>query len=117
MAFGGIHVAAWNDYFPSEVEAWLWQLSAIYITWAGLLWLLINLVAHISKPFDNYWESIRSPEAPFVKSKILVVICSLCGTLYCLARMFLVIEAFISIRKLPRSAYQTPEWTQAIPHL
>ena len=33
MAFGGIHAAAWYDYFPSYVEATLWRSSAIYITW------------------------------------------------------------------------------------
>lgn len=117
MAFGGIHVAAWNEYFPSKVEAWLWQCSAIYILWSGLLWLLINLLARISKPFYDYWDRIRSHQAPFVKSTLLAIVCFFCGCLYAFARMYLVMEAFISIRKLPVSAYQMPDWTQAIPHL
>ena len=110
-------MAAWNSYFPSKVEAWLWQTSAIYISWAGLVWMLINLVARMSKPFDNYWNGMRSPEPPFVKSRSLATICFVCGTLYCFARVLLVIEAFLSVRKLPLSAYQTPDWTQFIPHL
>lgn len=116
MTFGGIHAAAWNDYFPSEVESWMWRCSAVYIIWSGLVWLLINLVAQMSTPFDDYWNRIRLPHAPFVNSKPLVLVCLFCGFLYTFARMYLVIEAFISIRQLPVAAYLTPDWTQVIPH-
>lgn len=117
MAFGGIHAAAWYDYFPTPIESWLWRCSAIYITWAGLVWLLINLAAHISKPFDDYWNQLRMPQPPFANSIPIVGLSIVCGTLYTFARKYLVIEAFISIRKLPVSAYRTPEWTELIPHL
>ncbi|KAL8829996.1 MAG: hypothetical protein Q9191_001692 [Dirinaria sp. TL-2023a] len=117
MAFGGIHAVAWHDYFPSQIESWLWRISAIYITWSGLVWLLINLAARISNPFDEYWNSLRLSRPPFVSSTPLAIICFICGALYTFARMYLVIEAFISIRKLPVSAYQTPDWVQIIPHL
>ena len=33
-----------------------------------------------------------------------------------LARAFVVIEAFVSIRELPEGAYKTPTWTQVFPH-
>lgn len=117
MAFGAIHVAAWFDYFPSQVEAWFWRCSAIYITSSGLLWAVINLVASMCKPFDDYWNRTRMAQPPFARSPALVVIGSICGSLYAIARIYLVIEAFASIRKLPTSAYQTPDWTQMIPHL
>ena len=117
MAFAAIHLAAWHDYFPSVVESWLWRCSAIYIIWSGLVWSCINLVAQVAKPFDEYWEQKRLHRPPFVNSVPLAVLGFVCGTLYTFARMFLVLEAFISIRKLPVSAYQTPNWTQIIPHL
>jgi len=37
--------------------------------------------------------------------------------IYCFAKFFLVLEAFISLRKLPLSAYDTPRWTTLLPHL
>ena len=117
MAFGGIHAAAWYDYLPSTTETWLWRCSALYITWSGLVWTLINLIAQLWKPFDDYWNRTRLLQPPFAKSKALVAICGICGFLYTFARTYLVVEAFISIRKLPVSAYQTPDWTQMIPHL
>lgn len=116
IVFGGIHVAAWFSYFPSSAEAWLWRCSAIYMMWSGLVWLLINLFAKIFKRFDDFWNSKRLNHAPFVDSIPLAVLGFICGTLYGFARIFLVLEAFISIRRLPASAYQTPEWTQVIPH-
>ena len=117
MAFGAIHAAAWYDYFPTPTESWLWRCSAIYISWSGLLWCLINLAAQVSQPFDDYWNRTRLLHPPFAKSIPVVIAGFVCGSLYIFARGYLVVEAFISIRKLPVSAYQTPDWTQVIPHL
>ena len=117
MAFGAIHAAAWYDYFPTPIESWLWRCSAIYISWSGLVWCVINLIAQISKPFDDYWNRTRLLRPPFANSIPVVVAGLVCGALYIFARGYLVVEAFISIRKLPLSAYQTPDWTQVIPHL
>lgn len=39
-----------------------------------------------------------------------------CDISLILARAFIVIEAFISIRELPAAAYETPTWTQVFPH-
>ena len=41
----------------------------------------------------------------------------LCGLSFCLARLFIVVEAVISIRNLPAAAYVTPDWTQIFPHV
>ena len=117
MAYGGVHIAAWNDYFPSNVEAWMWRSSSIYITASGFLWLLINLLAHESKSIDAYWDKVLALRAHWSSYLILGSLCSICGAAYIFARIFLVVEAFISIRQLPVAAYTTPDWTQIIPHL
>jgi hypothetical protein len=117
MAYGGVHLAAWNDYFPTTIEAWLWRSSSICITSSGLIWLMINLLAENSKAIDEYWDSVLELRARWSSYLILGSLCSICGAAYCFARIFLVIEALISIRQLPAAAYLTPEWTQIIPHL
>jgi hypothetical protein len=117
MAFGAVHIAAWNDFFPSDIEAWLWRSSSIYITSSGFLWLLINLLAHQSKSIDSYWDRVVALQAHRASYLLLVPLCSVCGICYIFARSFLVIEAFISIRQLPLAAYSTPNWSQIIPHL
>ena len=46
-----------------------------------------------------------------------VPIFSIALALYCAARAFIVVEAFISLRSLPADAYKTPNWTAWLPHL
>jgi hypothetical protein len=36
--YGGFHVAAWNDHFPTDAEIWLWRMSTSYIGFCGGLW-------------------------------------------------------------------------------
>ena len=117
MAFGGIHAAAWDAYFPSKVESRMWRISSVYISSSGLLWYIINMLAKVSKPFDDHWNRTVLPHPPFARSKALVVCCAVCGALYVFTKASLVVEAFISIRQLPVAAYETPNWTQLIPHL
>ena len=117
MAFGGIHAVAWATYFPSEVESKMWRFSSLYISSSGLVWCIINILAKLWKPVDDYWNRTVLPHPPFAKSIPIVACCIVCGAMYILVRVFLVIEAFISIRQLPASAYETPDWTQLLPHL
>jgi hypothetical protein len=50
--------------------------------------------------------------------KVLVVVAQLLPlALYCAARAFVVVEAFISLRSLPADAYRTPNGTAWLPHL
>lgn len=37
--------------------------------------------------------------------------------LYCLARVYLVVECFINLSHLPTSVYQIPGWSQYVPHI
>lgn len=117
IAYGGVHIAAWNDYYPSPVEAWMWRLSAIYASFSGLVWLIINLLAFHFRVIDKYWDEVLAFQARRRSYIILGTICSLCGFAYVFARMFLVIEAWISIRRLPLAAYKTVDWTQLFPHV
>ena len=137
MAFGTVDAAAWNAYFPSPLETLIWRCSAIYIMVAGLLWSIINLSAVRLKPLDKYrnqlpwmptrWTRIslfrtRSHQTlffdmPWIGCHTVKYICLGYELLYAFARVYLVIETFISIRRVPVGTYQTPVWTQQIPHL
>jgi len=41
----------------------------------------------------------------------------LLGLLYSGARLFIIVESFISIRKLPLGVFVTIDWAKYIPHL
>ena len=117
MAYGAVHLAAWNEHFPSNLEAWMWRSSSVYITWSGFLWVVINLLAHLSTSINNYWERVLVFQASRASHFIIGLLCSMCGIAYVFARVYLVLEALISIRQLPLTAYETPDWAQIIPHL
>ena len=117
MAYGGLHAAAWNGHFPSRIEMWLWRASSVCIAGSGLTWILINLLARTFKGFKAYWKEVESLRAHWTSLVGLGSLATLCGLAYLLARIFLVVEAFISLRKLPAAAFETLQWTQLVPHL
>ncbi|KAL9012853.1 MAG: hypothetical protein Q9173_002404 [Seirophora scorigena] len=117
MAYGGVHATAWHGHFPSRVEALLWRASSICIAGSGFTWILINMLARTFPFFKVYWKRVETIRAHWTSLVGLGSLASLCGLAYLLARIYLVVESFISLRKLPASAFDTMEWTQLVPHL
>lgn len=117
VAYGAVHVAAWNEYFPSLLEKWLWRTCAMFLAYSGSLWLTINFLGFLSKRFLDAWDFALNGNANRAVYIILVPICGAHGLAYAFARLFLVVEAVISLRKMPPSMYATPNWPQVIPHL
>lgn len=116
MAFGGVHAAGWNGYFPSTVEFWMWRASSVHVVFCGLLWLVINLLAKMSTRIDRFWDRVVALQENRMTYMLLGFLCFIGGFTFVVARAFLVVEAFVSLRKLPKAAYETPDWTQLVPH-
>nr|WNZ75644.1 hypothetical protein [Trichoderma harzianum] len=115
--YGAVHVAGWNEQFPTNVESWFWRMSGVYIVFSGLLWSFFNLMGHLSGSVWWFWYGILEG-AERKRSHILIyVLCCIGGTLYVIARVYLVLEAFISLRALPAAAYDSPSWVLTVPHL
>ena len=117
MAFGGVHAAAWDGYFPSNLERWLWRSCSVYIMASGFLWLCINFLGQVSRSFDNYWDNIVAGGGSRAVNAVVGFLCTICGFAYGFARLYLLVEAVISLRRLPVAAYNTPDWSELIPHL
>ena len=117
IAFGAVHAAAWECYFPSTAEAWLWRSSACYIIASGLLWLLANLLSQCSQKIWWYWYDMLLYQKHWLHYFGWGLVFTIFGIAYIFARLFLVVEAFLSLRSLPVGAYNTPQWTDVIPHL
>ena len=117
MVCGGVHAAAWHGHFPSRTEAILWRFSSVCIPSSGFTWIMINLLARISNHFKAYWKNVETLRAHWTSLVPLGTLAALCGLAYVLARVYLVVEAFISLRKLPAAAYDSLQWTELIQHL
>ncbi|KAF8950587.1 hypothetical protein BDZ97DRAFT_1894055 [Flammula alnicola] len=95
-----MHLIPWLFDFPSRTEQLLWRISALVITAKPALVLLSIILDEFN---DKLEWAILPPMLGL--------------PLYVIARIFLLTEAFLSLRVLPPAAYQSIEWISIIPHL
>ena len=107
MIWGGVHLAARNFHFPSTAESTLWEVASIgiivFIPFCGIAWFLFLKLEDLFPMND-------------VSLPLLVVAVVLLLMFYALARTYIVVEAFISLREAPLGVYVTLNWLQSIPH-
>jgi len=101
LVYGGIHAFAWNAHFPSIVEENFWRASGCAIAFVAVT-LGLFLYSGTARPYVKLII-----ELPFF---FLLA-------LYIVARLFFIVEAFISVRALPLGAYDTVQWSNALPHI
>jgi hypothetical protein len=116
FCYGGFHVAAWNNHFPTDIEKWLWRISALYIGFCGGLWVLLNFTVARWAKLNAFWEKWMDGQKGPVRSFGLGLIVFVCGFSLILARIYVVVESFVSIRELPAAAYDTLQWSELLPH-
>jgi hypothetical protein len=117
IVYGAIHTAAWNAYFPTTIEKWMWHSSSVWVAFSGVVWVSINAVAKLIPQIDRLWMRFLRRKTHWLFDAVVLLLCVVCGVAYIFSRGFLVIEAFISLRRLPVAAYETPSWLQVLPHL
>ena len=113
-AYGGLHASAWNNFFPTWHECLMWRISALAVVAAGITAASIFL---LRKPIDSVLDAVAEWGREKLVAVAIIIPMWMALLFYCGCRIFLVVEAFISIRELPIDAYKTPAWTQLIPHL
>ncbi|KAL7274234.1 hypothetical protein RUND412_002875 [Rhizina undulata] len=93
VAYGSVHLTAWNAHFPTEIEQCMWRASSfILIGWFPCF----SVIAFLFKD-----EKIP-----------LLIFGFICGA----ARLFFLEEVFFSFRSLPLDAYKTVTWSNYWPH-
>ena len=156
LIYGGLHCAAWNAPFTTNVEALLWRISSVAASSAGillpLLWEFSSKDQHTQDfgkllGFVMKWAeekvgviriySKRCERGPkrwlavtawiivryfYIVARFLILFVRLAFffgfiLLYCVARVYLVVECFINLAHLPDSAFQVPVWSQYMPHI
>ena len=97
VMFGAIHLLAWNYAFPSTTEKWLWRISSLLI-------ITLPCIASIHPGLL---------EGNFVEYPcwVRMILC-----IFALARLYLVVEAFLVFRSVPSSVYETVDWSAYFIH-
>ena len=132
--YGGVHLIPWYGHFATHLERILWRACGLLVASGGLLLCIFIIMDETSefryqKRFiENATRRIKLSDI----SKLLLIaivtfpfsllawlgrgIAYLIAGLYILARVYMVVEAFASLRSLPLGAYQTVTWVDIIPH-
>ncbi|TFK62326.1 hypothetical protein BDN72DRAFT_395797 [Pluteus cervinus] len=121
MIFGGIHFIAWDSHFPTHVELLLWRFSSLVVLvipfFVGLFGVLLNDIDIDPKVNRGLRRTGYGPVTQAVLKAFRWVLYTLGPILYILARISLIVQAFISLRDLQSDVFQNVAWTSYIPHL
>ena len=110
LIYGGIHASSWNGHFPSYVERLIWQIAVCVVAGGGLFVLTIFwVVSLLSRITSKRGASLL--QRAYVHTMFLLLFP------FAIARIFLVVESFISVRSLPVGAYNTTNWINLLPHI
>ncbi|MCJ1375548.1 hypothetical protein MMC20_006785 [Loxospora ochrophaea] len=125
-AFGAIHCLAWNITFPSRIERILWRACGVFCTALPLYYMSTTspVILRLAKPIsaltrinlERVKDALEQLEHANAKSKLYPVVLFL-TVLFMLGRLFLIVEAFISLRSLSEGVYQSVNWPKYLPHV
>jgi len=122
VIFGGLHCIGWNFHFPTHVEQLLWRIGSLAITLLpsvppiimGIVWLVSRCIRSAERSGGNGGGGGRMDTA------IDVMVIFLIGLLlipYISARILLLTQAIVLLRKQPESAFYAIVWSKFLPHV
>ena len=133
LAYCCLHFIAWNFSFPTRVESILWRVGCIAIVCTSFIFLACETYqdGHRLGRWERWYVKLfpkksgglqridtmekRRREQEFVPLWE-VIIMSPVTIMYTLARTYIVVEVFVSLRSLPVGAFDSVQWSSFIPH-
>ena len=106
ILYGAAHASAWNSHFPTLLERLLWRISCFVL----LLPAIVTTIKLLTQKMPNKWhvDYYMSIAVHILMHPVLLV--------YFSARIFVVVESFISMRNLPHGSYETVSLAKYWPH-
>jgi len=108
LAYGGVHLIAWAAPFSSASEQILWRCSAAVLMASGFIFPATLVFSEDVSTHRGCTGLVRD----FVFALLILL-----SGFYVLARLYLVIECFLELSKLPTDVYKMPNWTNYWPHI
>lgn len=115
--FGAIHCIPWSYEFPSLPERFFWRASSLALTCLPFTELFLAAVRGLLTDNLETGRSRVDCISGYSFQRFLVLLIVTFSITYVLARLDLLVQAFISLRALPPGAYETVHWTTLIPHI
>ena len=134
MVYAALHFVGWNFSFPTHTEKILWRASCITIVATTLIFLACETYqdGHRLGRWERWYAKMFPSEAQrrgrvnteektrrqavFVPMWEVVLMFPM-TVIYTLARSYIVIEVFVSLRSLPLGAFYSVQWSNFVPHV
>ncbi|KAF9045088.1 hypothetical protein BJ165DRAFT_1528005 [Panaeolus papilionaceus] len=129
--FGGMHLIAWSFKFPTPIEKLLWRISATALTALPIIYFTYHVSHRMLDPYRDWIRNRHNEESrPFKRFTFGVLVwldraglalvwstLFLLGIpLYSLARLYVLVEAFIALRDLTPGVFLAVNWMKFVPH-
>ncbi|RMJ15938.1 hypothetical protein CDV36_004382 [Fusarium kuroshium] len=133
--YGGVHLAAWKWTFPSHFEGLFWKICCLFIVCASPVMFILDIAfmglvemihyQHVNNHPDDKEDA--EDESPKKKKRVwdyedIALVALFCFNIpvlvmYIIARVYIVLESFLSLRCVPLGVFFSPAWLQMFPHL
>ncbi|KAH9904996.1 hypothetical protein F4778DRAFT_780156 [Xylariomycetidae sp. FL2044] len=114
LVYGGVHLAAaWDFRFATGAERLGWRVAGAVI--AGAFPALVGALT-ICRWSERGIMGARSG-GPVFFAAVRRLVWYLVLAVYGLARLYVVVEAFAGLRRLPIGVFWMPDWLEMLPHL
>lgn len=108
LVYGGLHLVAWNNFFPTRAEKILWQISSLATAIASSTFVLTLCLSVIVRRGTSYSKWV---------GKICGIVVGV-GLFPCFFfRVYLLLEGFFALRRLPARSYEIAKWANMWPHV
>ncbi|KAK3947558.1 hypothetical protein QBC32DRAFT_81341 [Pseudoneurospora amorphoporcata] len=118
-----IHLAAWNYLFPTKIEGRLWRAVNLVTAGMGLALvlgrLLIGLTNKLTGPRRLTYRLNGRIDGSWLHLLEVLLLVTPAYAIFpiIIGRLYLNVEAFISLRHMPYGVFVMPSWLEVWPHL
>jgi hypothetical protein len=126
--YGALHLLAWSFVFPTPIEAWLWRGSGLVMAGAPAVTLLSVVAWHIAGTNREYVRAKARSWIVRVGCRVVRGVCGGVGSVgimmvlglwvaYPFARVYVLVEGFVSLRSCEEGVYAKVGWAEFVPHV
>ena len=110
--YGGIHLSAWTFEFPTLIEQKLWKIACLDLVAS----LPVFLVGSLARELGTNGKQFTLGDMALISwLGVIFLMINIPATI--VARGYLVVESFASLRRVPVGVYATVPWSDWLPHI
>jgi len=125
IVFGGLHVAGWNFTYPTNIEKKLWHVASLImvlntpssICMALVITIVRKQISNMVRDSNEQRPRFARIMLEFIILRLLTLVGYVMLVQGIIARLALIVQSLVLLRRPPPSALLSVDWTKFIPHL